>query len=228
MVQSGTVRATVSGAGAIEVEVSVTPRGWSTQPAAPEQVDNGQLSFMLPVPPGPALGYDVILGYAEALIGWQWVYETIGSGPNSGYVYYSSANHPESSYWFKYIIHPDLENEASEFSQHQCGRNGWIPHSDLLTQTHRHEYNSATQSHYAFYSLAINSDANNLLGFMESRVGKPGSDVNEFNQETTSGLNSRGSNILAEMMQEPYAPNLDENGNHLGNVNIGPPYGSCN
>lgn len=229
MVQSGTVRATVTGGGMVEVGISVTPRGWSTQPASPQQVANGSLSVTLLVPPGPQQGYNALLGWSEPQLATDLdALQTIGTGPNTGYLYYPSASHPTATFWFRYIINPDLEDGGSEFSLHQCGTNGWISHGNLLAQTRRHEYDSMVQSHWAFYANAINNPTNNPLAYAEARVGQPGTNPTSFSQITATELANRRDQIYAAAGQEPFAVNYSESGQSLGNVNLGPNYANCN
>ena len=151
-------------------------------------------------------------------------------GPNNGYGYYLSKPSFQTSY--SYEINPDLENTGSTFYQHQCGNysannpSGFISGSSLLAQTRRHEYNSSTQSHYAFYSSSLSS-SNNPGDYVESRVAGPGTIGPTFDSATGSGLNSRYQNILTAFSVEPFSINDDAVGNFLGNINYAP-YAACN
>ena len=216
MVRSGTIQATVNGQ-PLSVAVSVTPRPWQTPAAQPQQVADGTLSFTLPTP-------------IQLLTGWSEMYlapnlpapSGITTGPHSGYVFWVAPFWDGGNSWYRYIIHPDLENALSEFSQHQCGNYnpttnpyGFISQG-TLAQTRRHEYNSSTQSHWIFYANAINSGNLNPDKFLESQVSPPGANVQTFYNE-------------AQMSVEPWPPNFSETGMFLGNVNLAnPTYETCN
>jgi hypothetical protein len=215
----------------VSASVAVTNRNWHTPAASPGEVPNGTF-LTLPVPPAQS-GSDSGLGAAAyQLTDTGFSITTIAdSGPNAGYSYYASALNFSSSY-FHYEINPDLENINSAFYLAQCGNynattnpNGFISGSNLFAQTRRHEYNSATQSHYAFYSNSLN--ANNPGDYFESRVAVPSTDLTTFNSDTRSGINSRYSTITSDTSVEPYAVNYSETGVPLGNVNYSP-YVPCN
>jgi hypothetical protein len=131
---------------------------------------------------------------------------------------------------FGYIINPDLANQNSLFSKSQCGDSGWISWSNLDTQTIRHEYNSATQSHYAEWwnAIASSSGNNNMGSLLEAYIGIVGenlqqvaSDLNRMNSTTSTNINNAAA-------VEPYPVNFSETGQFLGNINYGPNYASCN
>jgi hypothetical protein len=207
----------------LSANINVTNRNWHTNPASPAEVANGTI-LTLPVPPAQS-GSDSGLGAgAYQLTDTGFSITTIGdSGPNSGYSYYASVLVFSSSY-FHYEINPDLENSNSTFSQHQSGTNGFISWSNLLAQTNRHEWNSATQSHYAFYSNGLSS--NNPGDYFESRVAAPSTNLTTFNADTRSGINSRYNTITADTSVEPYPVNYSETGTPLGNVCYSP-YTAC-
>lgn len=177
-----------------------------------------------PVPPVQS-GADSGLGAAAyQLTDTGFSITTIGdSGPNSGHSYYASPLNFSVSY-YQYEINPDLENSNSTFSQHQSGTNGFISWSNLLAQTRRHEYNSTTQSHYAFYSNSLGT--NNPGDYFESRVAAPSTNLTTFNADTRSGINSRYNTITADTSVEPYPVNYSETGVPLGNVCYSP-YTAC-
>lgn len=224
MVTGGTVNVTVNAA-QFSASITVSNRNWHTNPASPAEVANGTF-IVLPVPPTPT-GTDSGMGYSK----WWEAYNspqylTIGDGgPNQGYTYFTS-NLSFSQFYYQYEINPDLENTASTFYQNQCGRNGWILGSNLLTQTKRHEYNSSVQSHHAFYSTSLN--ANNAGDFLEQQIALPGADINTFANNAKSGIDSRFTTVGSATAVEPYPVNYSETGTSLGNVNYGPSYGSCN
>jgi hypothetical protein len=160
VVIGGTVSVTVSGKTTLSASFTVPNRNWHTGPASPAEVANGIL-ITLPQPPQNT-GTDSGLGYFK----WHCVlnsgsqglqYSTINdNGPNQGYTYWPSKQ-IFSTWNFQYEINPDLETVGSTFYQAQCGNynattnpNGFVSGSNLLTQTNRHEWNSSTQSHYAF------------------------------------------------------------------------------
>ena len=217
MVTGGTVRVTADSV-PLSRSITVTNRNWHTNPASPGEVANGTF-IVLPVPPQP-VGNDSGLGY------FQWTssdngapWSTIGDGgPNQGYTYYGSPL-TFSIFNFLYEINPDLENSSSTFSQHQCGTNGFISWSNLLSQTRRHEYNSAVQSRYALYSNSLNS--NNVGDYIEQRIALPGANIAQFNTDTRAGLTSRYNSIKSASQAESslYPVNYSETGSFLGNIN---------
>jgi hypothetical protein len=232
-VQAGTVSVTVTGSGenhnqtTVTAAITVNSRNWHTNPATATEVPNNTF-WALPVPPQPS-GDDSGLGisrYAGTDNGAPGTTISDG-GPNNGYYYYTSFTF--SQWLFQYEINPDLENSGSTFSQHQCGNyngsTGYISWSNLITQTKRHEYNSATQSHYAFYKNALSS--NNLGDYIEARVAPPGTNLSSFDQTTRSTLNSDYTAITTGMEVEPYPVNDSEVGAFLGNINY-TPYANCN
>ena len=134
---------------------------------------------------------------------------------------------------YEYEINPDLSNTGSTFYSDQCGNynaqtnpNGYISGSNLLTQTNRHEWNSTTESHYAFYSNSI-SGTNNFGNYVEARIATPGTSPQTFDSTTSSDLATLNQNILTAFKVEPYAVNEDANGNFLGSINYAP-YSPCN
>lgn len=145
---------------------------------------------------------------------------------NHGYAYFASPL-TMSPFDFRYTINPDLENSGSVFSQHQCGSGGFISWSNLITQTRRHEFNSTTQSHHAFYSNAMNSSARNPGDFVESRLAPPGANLADFDGATQNGLATRYAQIFTVTNVEPFAVNESETGIFLGNINF-EPYVPCN
>ncbi len=159
---------------------------------------------------------------------------TIQAGPNAGFIYFSAP--PTFTTVAQHIINPDLLNSASVFSQSQCGNYnaqtnpaGFISYTNLLTQTERHEYNSTTQSHYAFYANAMNMTSPNYNpgDYVESQVAAPGTDFNSFITATATGITNDIRAIGTATAVEPYPVNYDASGNFLGNINYAP-YTSCN
>ena len=210
-----------------QCDVTVNNRNWQTNPASAMQVPNGTF-LALPVPPQPT-GDDSGLGSSQVSTGDPGF---IGGGPNNGYLFYSSPL-TMSPLSYRYEINPDLEDQSSSFSQHQCGMGGIISWNDLITQTRRHEYNSSTQSHYAFYTTAMNSSANNPGDYFQARVGAPGTDATQFGQDTRTGLNTRYDQIVAQSRTsgnppvEPYPVNYSETGQALGSINYAPYMSPC-
>ena len=238
MVIGGTVgvAVTVGSLPAINVSASVTvnPRNFHTNPATAIQAANGSslpddTSITLPVPP-QSTGSDSGLGQFREATGDLGISLTVigDSGPNNGFAYHASTLAPDPAhFFFDYVINPDLENSVSVFSQHQCGNydpntnpGGFISWATLLAQTRRHEFNSALQSHYVFYSNALNSSANNPGDFYESQVASPGTNLANFNDATRTSLNTRYNQIGALASIEPFAVNQSETGRFLGNINI--------
>jgi hypothetical protein len=227
MVTGGTVSVKVTATGVsttLSVSITVSNRNWHTSPASPAEVANGTF-IPLPVPP-QATGSDAGLGYSKWYEAYgALTYSTIGDGgPNQGYAYWPS-NLSFSSFYYQYEINPDLENTSSTFYQEQCGKNGYILGSNLLTQTRRHEYNSSVQSHYAFYSNSLSS--NNPGDYLEQQIAAPGANLTTFGNNTKAGIDSRFSTVGSAFAVEPYAVNYSETGQALGNINYAP-YGSCN
>jgi len=236
MVTSGTVSVSVAVGGnstPLSASVTVNNRNWHTGPATAGEVANGTL-ITLPVPPQNT-GDDAGLGYFK----WHYVlnsgpqYSTINdNGPNQGYTYWPS-NQIFSTWNFQYEINPDLENTGSTFYQSQCGNynattnpNGFVSGSNLLAQTNRHEWNSSTVSHYAFYSISLNSSSNNPGDFLEQQIAPPAANLNNFATNSNSGITSRLSTVTSDSQLEPYPVNDDAAGNFLGNINYAP-YTSC-
>ncbi len=206
----------------------------SPTPPSPTQVPN-ETFFALPLPPQPSGSFSG-LGYSN----WRAAYGslsylTIGDGgPNQGYTYFTS-NFSWTNFDYRYEINPDLENTGSTFYQAQCGNynattnpNGFISGADLLTQTRRHEYNSSTQSHYAFYSVAVSSAADNPGDYIEQQIAVPGADLNTFNTNVQSGITSRFNDVSSAVSHEdpPWPVNYNENNIALGNINYAP-YTAC-
>jgi hypothetical protein len=233
LVTTGTVSVTVNSA-PLSASITVTNRNWHTSPASPTQVPNGTF-FALPLPPQPSGSFSG-LGYSN----WRAAYGslsylTIGDGgPNQGYTYFTS-NFSWTNFDYRYEINPDLENTGSTFYQAQCGNynattnpNGFISGADLLTQTRRHEYNSSTQSHYAFYSVAVSSAADNPGDYIEQQIAVPGADLNTFNTNVQSGITSRFNDVSSAVSHEdpPWPVNYNENNIALGNINYAP-YTAC-
>ncbi len=240
---SGTVSVTVTSSSATATpmaSIAVNARNWHTNAASPAEVPNGTF-FLLPVPP-QATGSDAGLGESQVNFTNNSFSSTFISdnGPNNGYGYYASQ--PTITTTFPYEINPDLENINSTFYTHQCGNynaqtqpNGFISGANLLTQTRRHEYNSTTQSHYAFYSSSL-SGANNPGDYVESRVAAPGTSQSSFDSTTGTTLNNppgscSGTGLYQKICQaafvEPFPVNYDANGTFLGNINYAP-YTACN
>jgi hypothetical protein len=162
--------------------------------------------------------------------GWEAVWTLQGAtpiagGPNSGFGYYSS-NISYSSFFSKYTINPDLENSGSTFSQKQWGACTYISWSNLLTQTRRHEYNHATQSHHGKYVNAVNDPANNPGEYVESRVAPPNTSLSGFDNATGQQVQNRLTTVDGLTHQEPYPVNYTATGTPLGNVNYSP-YANC-
>jgi hypothetical protein len=218
MVVSGTVSVTVTGAGSLSQEVSVTARNWHLN--VPDPVPDPSISLAVP----PRVPLDL------GLTVWHWgdynySYDTIDGGPNSGFTYFTSQFVP-SDLRFTYSINSDLATPASVFSQHQCGgASGWISWSDLHTQTKRHEYDSSTQSHWAFYRNSM--EEQDMGGYVESRTARPGSSVQTFISDTLNELRAREGQINTEEAKEPNEVNVSESGTFLGNINFGPNYATC-
>lgn len=231
MVTSGTVSATISGLAApVTASITVTGRNWHITTPNPVEVANGTF-VPLPVPPQPT-GLDSGLGESSETETWPGFSSTFISdnGPNQGYGYY--VTQPAFTNNYNYEINPDLENTSSTFYLQQCGNynaqtnQGFISGSNLLTQTKRHEYNSPTQSHYAFYSQSF-SGSNNPGDYVESRVAVPGTSQGTFDSGTASGLQTNAQSVTNAFSVEPFAVNEDGSGNFLGNINYAP-YTPCN
>src|ERR1700686_1010736 len=204
MVAGGTVSvtATVSGAATpLSASIAVNARSWHTSTPSPFEVPNGTF-VILPVPPQPT-GLDSGLGYFQETYTYPGGSSTFISdnGPNQGYGYYATQATFTNNY--NYEINPNLENTGSAFFSKQCGNYnaqtkpaGFISGSNLLTQTKRHEYNSSTESHYAFYSNST-SGQNNPGDYVESRVATPGTSPSTFDNTTSSGITSAYQNIVS-------------------------------
>jgi len=219
MVTSGTVGVTVNGPNGSSTPtatVTVTNRNFHTSAASPTSVANGTF-YNLPVPPS-ATGQDSGLGY----FGWHYTlgsnsYSTISDGgPNQGYTYWPS-NISFSTWNFQYEINPDLVNSSSTFSQEQWGACGFISWSNLFAQTERHEYNSSTESHYAFYSNSL--DSNNPGDYFESDTALPGANLSTFATSATNRIITLLGTVSTASDVEPYPVNYSETDTFLGNIN---------
>lgn len=217
MVTSGTVTANVSGV-QLTASIAVNPRSWHT--AAPSPVLNTAITLRVPPLDFPDLGHTV---WTWGQIQHEWA--TVPGGPNSGFTYYTSPL-TFTDFSFGYNINSDLADQGSLFSKHQCGQSGYIGWSNLHEQTVRHEYNSNTQSHWAFYKNSM--DAHNPGDYYEGRVAPPNTNIQSFNDITVSQVNALASQINADGAVEPYGCNVSETGQLLGYVNWGLNYNeSC-
>jgi hypothetical protein len=233
MATSGTVGVT-SSAGKLSTSITVTNRNWHTSPASPAAVPNGTFAA-LPVPPQPS-GNDSGLGISLEQTGNAGFSSAFISdaGPNAGYGYYA-AQPTFTPLLYQYEINPDLQNTSSAFYKAQCGNysattnpSGFISGSNLLAQTNRHEWSSATESHYAFYSKGLNS--NNPGDYVEARVAIPGMTAATFDNATKDGLQNSSTGIYAKILAafavEPFPVNESESGTFLGKINYAP-YVAC-
>jgi hypothetical protein len=236
LVKGGTVSVTITDGNrsfSASATITVNARNWHTAAATATKVANGTSPLpALPVPPQPT-GSDSGLGFFAENTSDQGTSNStiIQSGPNTNYTYFASQFSISTT--AQYEINPDLEDANSTFSAHQCGNynasknpGGFISRASLLTQTQRHEYNSSTQSHYAFYSNSLSSSGNNPGDFVEQQVAPPGADLNAFVQNVRNGLNSRYNQIGTDTSKEPFGVNSTETGTFLGNINYAP-YTSC-
>ncbi len=246
MVTSGAVSVTVAGISSpLSASITVIARNWHLAPATPADVPNGTF-YTLQVPPQPG-GEDSGLGRYSEVVGNSCGNGNCAStfisdgGPNDGYGYYATGSQSFTT-TYQFEINPDLTNTGSTFYSKQCGNynsqtnpGGFILGSTLLTQTGRHEYNSNTQSHYAFYSKSL-FGTNNPGDYVESRMATPGTSPATFDNETGTTLNNplnscTGTGLYQKICQdsevEPYAVNQDESGSFLGNINYAP-YKTCN
>jgi hypothetical protein len=228
MATGGTV--SVTAGATLTASVTVTARNWKTGAASPASEPNGTF-ITLPVPPQPN-GGDSGLGYFAEELGDTGFNVTViqDNGPNDGYGYYSSQLTYSPDY-FQYEINPDLQNTGSTFYSEQCGNynattnpSGYISGSNLLTQTNRHEWNSATESHYAFYATSLST--NNPGSYFESSVAAPGTNMTTFVNDSRSTLNGLYTQIGSDAGVEPYPVNYSETDSFLGNINYAP-YTSC-
>jgi hypothetical protein len=236
LVANGSISVSISGFGTLQQAIEVDPRAWHTQPPAATEVPNGKLVVQgqlvtLPVPPTPT-GDDSGLGK----FGWAIDPGTLSiytiplasdgtNGPNTGYWYVTAAP-GYTTLFASYIINPDLENGQSTFSMHQCGTGSWISWTNLLTQTKRHEYAGASQSHYAEYKTALNT--NNPGDTLERYVAIPSKSQAQVFDEVRALLSTLSSTIGTAVLVEPYPVNFNEAGRSLGNINYGPQYATCN
>ncbi len=237
---SGTVTALVSGYGNLTDGVVAFPRGgWQSQPVSPSIVFNGTNGLcVLPEPPLPG-GCGIGPGFSGLGLSGLLIYPPVFSGtvipvggPNAGFEYYATQINFTTGFLSE--INPDLLNQTSTFSTHQCGAtgptdpspnpNGFISWTNLLTQTQRHEYNDPNQSHWAFYANALNQ--NNPGTYFEARVAQ---NYASFNTDTQAQVNALIANIQTGMAVEPFAVNQSPTGQFLGLINYAQPnYTPCN
>jgi hypothetical protein len=208
----------------LQAAITVNPRSWHLAPASPADNEAILLAF-IPPQDFPDTGHSV---WTWGDPGTPYSQQTIGSGPNAGFTYYT-APIAYSNISYGYRINPDLVNQNSVFSQNQTGLNGCISWSDLYTQTKRHEYNSATESHWALYSNSMNNVDNNPGDYFEARVANPQVDLEAFNTYTTNAVNAKAVQINTDGGDETklYGVNFSETGEFLGNPNFAPNYNTC-
>lgn len=237
MVTSGTVSVTVTSKGQatiVSTQIVVTPRSWHTKPATPTEVPN-KTFYDLPEPPQPTQtqsGTESGTGESHFdLLDFTMQPTSISdNGPNNGYTYFTSLNF--GTFDYMYEISPDLENTTSAFYRAQCGDHptnpdGYISGVNLLTQTNRHEWNSSTQSHYAFYSDTLNK--NNPGDLVESQVAPPGANVQNFTNTTVNAVQSDITAVYNHFQVQPFAVNQSETGGYLGKINyeVNGRYATC-
>ena len=218
--------------------LSVTPRAnfaFSAQAAQPESngfVDpNGTL---VQVPNPPVANQET--GLADLLQVYNAQPTTIDDGgPNNGYQYVATVSNQKGAVGtaFYYVTAEDLLNITSVFYQAQCGNydastnpGGFISGADLQANTIRHEAGT-TNSHYAQYVTAQDTQGNNVGSTAESRVGAPKD--SQFPSEVTTSLNAAQGSILNAMEVQPCSANYGIVGGacvYEGGVNYAP-YASC-
>ncbi len=225
MVQGGTITVSTNGAVSAAKSVTVTARSWTTAPASASQMSNGTF-YTLGTPPTPSGSFSD-LGISNYVISWNgFSAQTVGSGPNSGYHYFGTPLTYPSSFRYEYIINPDLENQVSTFSQHQCGGSTqFISWSNLKANTIRHE-SAAHESHWENYSNSLAKPTNNLGVLFESAIGQPNTSVSGFESNTSNTLSDAVGRVAADAAVEPAAVNENASGTFLGDINYAP-YTAC-
>jgi len=213
IVVGGTVTVTLRTAPAPLIKsITVNPRttGWVDQVAAAQKIpwNRGDLG------PGVETGFYVFRYSGDGVDAFQ-----IGSdGPNHGFIYVTGVkNFENKSEW---MIHPDVDNLNSNFSQHQFGNymrsvfgtieveTGFIGGSQLHDETIRHEIGT-TASHRNNQVVAV--DQNRYLSFAEQQVGYNATistnSLETFAREVQGKLDERANNIRDATAVEPPAPN---------------------
>lgn len=245
MVTSGTVRVTVQQGGrthSLSKSITVNARNnFAFTAVTPAQVtnnfncqENGTLS--VPVPPvnGGRLGMTCLIQRAS------WNDTTItDNGPNHNFKYVTAASnsdpnqtaHPSTAVYF--LIHPDLENTASDFFKAQCGNydpvtnTGFISGPQLLANTRNHEMGSV-RGHYKQYVDTQNKPENNIGVGMEAMVGGPSTPLADFRQSIIAETNRRRNTIEQAFAVEDCngQVNRDEQCTYHGHINFAP-YAPC-
>lgn len=92
--------------------------------------------------------------------------------------------------------------------------------SNLLSGAVRHESNSIANSHYSEYVEALK--ANNMGDYLEPPVAPPGTNLQQFDNDTLNGMTQYQADISRLFLVEPYAVNESATGVFLGNINFYP------
>jgi hypothetical protein len=212
-----------------------TGNPWTMSTPAPAPKPNGTF-VSLPVPLNPfTLNGKVYSGhgFSQWRHGYKPFFSTlVKGGPNGGYQYFLDPLVPDpDKYYFWYEINPDLTNSQSGFYIHQCGDyptnpNGFASGLQQLTQTQRHEYAGAVQSHYQFWITTF--PQHDVQQFFEQQVLAPGQAAQTWVNGVVADINTRLQAIQqdTDAKGEPYPVNFDENNNPLGNINYGGPQGT--
>ncbi len=244
MVTSGTVRVTVQQGGSthsLSKSITVNLRNnFAFTAVTPTKVtnnfncyENGTLSVPIPPVNGGRLGHTCLIQRAS------WTDTTIAdNGPNHDFKYVTSASpsdsneaHPATAVYT--LIHPDLENSASDFFKAQCGNynaatnTGFISGSQLLSNTRGHEMGTI-RGHYKQYVDAQNNPQNNIGVGMEAVVGGPSTPLNNFRQAVIDETRRRRNTIEAAFAVEDCngQVNRDEQCVYHGPINFAP-YAAC-
>ena len=169
----------------VELPVQVQARpNWAFSAPDPTRLGNGLPNGCVTLTansPVPGAGGD---GKFHGCIDWDFtlsdIEEIADNGPNHGLNWVTAIRDLTTADW---VMHPDVDNPSSDWSQHQCGNwspinsaclnpqgTGFISAADYAAGIERHESGPAN-SHYADFKWAFETPSNNLKNAAESQVG---------------------------------------------------------
>ena len=215
MVTTGTVSATVSGAGTpVTSPITVVKRNTFTFTAvSPTQLmgvnsitcyDGSTKEAVSPPNSTSIKGAscaDLAFSFGDVAIS--------DNGPNNGYRYVTSVSSSNGGQptQFPYIVVSDLLSSTTFYSA-QCGNysssnlSGFIAGAQLKQNVFDHEQGSV-YSHWTEYRDVQNSPTNNIGTVLEAMTGIPGSSQSTFEGQLTNAGQNANSNIVTAADNEP-------------------------